>query len=323
MSKKEAKDVVTLTQLEYIVAVEKHKSFSAAAKASYVTQPTLSMQIQKLEDELGVVIFDRSKQPIQATAIGRKIIDQSRVVLSESAQIPELIHQEKESLKGELRLAIIPTLAPYLLPLFLGHFAKRYPEIKLLVEESKTQDIIKALQQNQLDIGLLVTPLDEPSLKEHTLFQEPFYVYANKDSLLAQKTVVAEGDLKDSDLLLLTEGHCMREQMLKVCQHQGVRHSNVLAQVQFESGSIETLCHLVEKGNGYTMIPHLAKKWQDYREGKIIPFADPTPSREVSLVVHRSFLRFNMMNAIASSIQENLPEELRAKKMGTKTVPIK
>lgn len=315
--------LVTLTQLEYIVAVEKHGNFSAAAKACHVTQPTLSMQIQKIEEELGVVLFDRSKQPIQATAIGRKILDQSRVVLSESSLIPELIHQERETLQGELRLAIIPTLAPYLLPLFLGDFAKRHPEIKLFVEESKTDDIVLALQQNQLDIGLVVTPLGEASLKEHPLFHEPFYVYASKDSPLAKKKVVAEGDLKEQDLLLLTEGHCMREQMLKVCRHQGERHANVLAQVQFESGSIETLCHLVERGNGYTMIPHLAKNWQDYREGKIIPFAAPSPSREVSLVVHRSFLRQSMLNAIAESIRANLPPELMQQPKTLNTIPIR
>ncbi|MES2744585.1 MAG: LysR substrate-binding domain-containing protein [Bdellovibrionota bacterium] len=314
--------MVTLTQLEYIVAVEKYGNFSTAAKACHVTQPTLSMQIQKIEEELGVMIFDRSKQPIQATPIGRKILDQSRVVLSQSALIPELIHQEKEGLEGELRLAIIPTLAPYLLPLFLGDFAKRFPNVKLFVEESKTDDIVQALQQNQLDIGLVVTPLDEPSLKEHALFQEPFYVYASKGSPLADKKVVAEGELKEQDLLLLTEGHCMREQMLKVCRHEGQRHSNVLAQVQFESGSIETLCHLVERGNGYTMIPHLARKWLDYRDGKIIPFASPVPTREVSLVVHRSFLRGAILKALGDCIKANLPAELADRPKSFHTVPI-
>ncbi len=304
--------MVTLTQLEYIVAVEKWGNFSAAAKACFVTQPTLSMQIQKLEDELGVMIFDRSRQPIQATTIGRKILDQSRVVLSQSALIRELITKEKDLIEGDLRLAIIPTLAPYLLPLFLNDFAKQFPQVRLYVEESKTDDIIAALQQNQIDIGLVVTPLEEAQLKEYPLFHEPFYVYASKSSDLAGKQAIAEGDLQDQELLLLTEGHCMREQMLKVCRQRNSRHSNVLAQVQFESGSIETLCHLVEKGNGYTVIPHLAKTWQDYRDGKIIPFIKPSPSREVSLVVHRSFVRESMLKALADCIKNALPQELRA-----------
>jgi LysR family hydrogen peroxide-inducible transcriptional activator len=314
--------LVTLTQLEYIVAVEKYGNFSLAAKACHVTQPTLSMQIQKIEDELGVVLFDRSKQPIQATPIGRKILDQSRVVLSQSAIIPELIHKEKEGLEGELRLAIIPTLAPYLLPLFLGDFAKRFPRVRLFVEESKTDEIARALQQNQLDIGLVVTPLEEPSLKEHALFQEPFYVYASRGSALAGKSRVAEGELEERDLLLLTEGHCMREQMLKVCRREGQRHANALAQVQFESGSIETLCHLVERGSGYTMIPHLARKWLDYRDGVIIPFASPVPTREVSLVVHRSFLRGAILEALADCIKANLPPELAASPGSFHTLPI-
>ena len=315
--------MITLTQLEYIVAVEKHGNFSAAAKSCHVTQPTLSMQIQKFEEELGVILFERGKQPIQATPIGRKILDQSRVVLSQSALIPELIHQEMQSLEGELRLAIIPTLAPYLLPLFLGDFAKRFPAVKLFVAESKTDDIVSALQQNQLDIGLVVTPLAEPSLTEHALFHEPFYIYASKTSPLAAKKSLADGDLKDQDLLLLAEGHCMRQQMLNVCRHKGQKHANALAQVQFESGSIETLCHLVERGNGYTMIPHLATKWQNRWDGKIIPFNAPIPSREVSLVVHRSFLRHSMLKAINDCIKDNLPPELQGTLKSFQTIPIK
>ncbi|RZA10571.1 MAG: hydrogen peroxide-inducible genes activator [Proteobacteria bacterium] len=302
---------MTLTQLEYIVAVEKFGNFSTAAKSCFVTQPTLSMQIQKIEEELGVMIFDRSKQPIQATSIGRKILDQSRVVLSQSALIKELISKEKDAIEGDLRLAIIPTLAPYLLPLFLNDFAKNFPQVSLYVEESKTDDIIQALQQNQLDIGLVVTPLEEPLLREYPLFHEPFYVYASKDSELAHKKSIAEGDLQDQELLLLTEGHCMREQMLKVCRNRNTRHSNSLSKVQFESGSIETLCHLVERGNGYTVIPHLAKNWQDYRDGKVIPFISPSPSREVSLVVHRSFARESMLMALANCIKAALPKELQ------------
>ncbi len=314
--------MITLTQLEYIVAIEKYGNFSAAAKACHVTQPTLSMQVQKLEDDLGVVIFDRSKQPIQATSIGSKIIDQARVTLAQSSRIGELVNQEREILEGELKLAIIPTLAPYLLPLFLGDFAKRYPGIKLFVEESKTKDIISLLGQNQLDIGLVVTPLDEASLVEHSVFHEPFYVYASSQSALAEKKAVLESDLKGEDLMLLAEGHCMREQMLKVCRNYGQKRSNQLAQVQFESGSIETLCHLVEKGNGYTMIPHLARGFLEGRKGKIIPFASPVPSREVSLVVHRSFIRSALLKALLTCIKDNLPSELQKDPKSFQTIPI-
>ncbi len=238
--------MITLTQLEYIVAVEKHQNFGLAAKSCHISQPTLSMQIQKLEDHLGVVIFDRSAQPIQPTPLGQRILEQSRIVLSESAKITELIHEEKERIEGDLHLAVIPTLAPYVLPLFLKAFGAQYPGIRLRVEERRTEDILAGLKKNQIDVGLLVTPLDEPLIRELPLFQEPFYVYAAAQSPLAQQREISERDLAGEHLLLLSEGHCMREQTLRVCKGRAQRSSNL----QFESGSIETLCHLVEKGHG-------------------------------------------------------------------------
>lgn len=314
--------MMTLTQLEYIVAVEKFRNFRKAAKSCFVTQPTLSMQIQKLEDQLGVLLFDRSSQPIQATPIGAKILDQARVVLSQAALIAELIQTEKEQVEGDLRLAIIPTLAPYLLPLFLDDFAKRYPKVRLFVEESKTDDIVVALQKNQIDAGLLVTPLGEESLVEHALFREPFYVYAAKNSELAKHTEVRDKDLRDDELLLLAEGHCMREQVLRVCRDRR-KNAPLGAHLQFESGSIETLCHLVEKGLGYTVIPHLAITWQGTRMGKVVPFAEPRPSREVSLVVHRSFVRGSILKALSATIQGALPKELRKGDQDLKTIGIR
>lgn len=302
---------MTLTQLEYIVAVAKHGNFRLAAKSCHVTQPTLSMQIQKLEEGLGVQIFDRSQHPIQATPIGQKILDQSRIVLSQAALIGELINQEKQQIEGELRLAIIPTLAPYLLPLFIQDFSQRYPKVILHVEESKTDSIIEALKQNRLDVGLLVTPLKEPLIRECVLFHEPFYVYTSAQSPLAQFKELAEQDLEEQDMLLLAEGHCMREQMLSVCQSRRSRPGASDAPLQFESGSIETLCHLVENGRGYTIIPHLAKTWQKNRPGRIIPFTEPGPSREVSLVVHKSFVRETLLQALISCIHASLPISLQ------------
>lgn len=315
--------MVTLTQLEYIVAVEKFRNFSLAAKSCFVTQPTLSMQIQKLEEQLGVVIFDRSSQPIKATPIGQKVLDQARIVLSQASLITELINQEKQRVQGELRLGIIPTLAPYLLPLFLGKLAADYPDIDLHVEESKTDDIIVALRKNQLDVGLLVTPLDEPQIVEHPLFQEPFYVYAAKGSALAKLSEVSDDDLKDEELLLLAEGHCMREQTLRVCRNRRTRTKTVGAGLQFESGSIETLCHLVEKGHGYTIIPHLSKTWQETKAGRVIPFTAPSPSRQVSIVTHHSFVRDSLLQALSTSILATLPPELKRPAKDLKTVKIR
>ncbi len=313
--------MITLTQLEYIVAVERYGNFKRAAKSCFVTQPTLSMQIQKLEDHLGVILFDRSKQPVTPTPLGQKVLDQSRVVLSQANLITELINQAKDRIEGDLRLAVIPTLAPYLLPLFVNEFSREFPLVRLFVEESKTDEIIAALQRNQLDIGLLVTPLDEPNLVEHPVFQEPFYVYTAAKSRLAEKNHIKESDLKNYEMLLLTEGHCMREQMLKVCRlkdHQEPRNTRL----QFESGSIETLCHLVERSEGYTIIPHLAKAWLQQRPGVSIPFADPAPSREVSLVVHRSFVRNSLLQALLQCMRAQLPRELQDPEKKLKTIPI-
>jgi LysR family transcriptional regulator, hydrogen peroxide-inducible genes activator len=315
--------MITLTQLQYIVAVERFGHFGQAAKACFVTQPTLSMQIQKLEDDLGVVIFDRSAQPIRATPLGQRILEQSAIVLSQSTRILDIIHEAKEKVEGELRLAVIPTLAPYLLPLFIERFCTAYPKVRLRVEESKTDDILVALRRNQLDIGLLATPLDEPFIKEHPLFLEPFYVYAPKDSALSKLDEVSDADLKDERVLLLAEGHCLRTQMVRVCGHRQGKLHKAAKGFDFESGSIETLCHLVEKGHGYTVIPHLAKTWNVTRSGRVIPFSEPRPSREVSLVVHESFARDATLKALAGSIQESLPAELRKTDAHLKTIKLR
>ncbi len=301
---------ISLTQLEYIVAVERHKNFRAAAKACHVTQPTLSMQIQKLEEQLGISIFDRSQQPVQVTPLGQKIIDQSRLVLSHATLIGELISEARTEVAGELRIAVIPTLAPYLLPLFLEKFVNQYPKLNLRVEESKTEDIIRDLAQNQLDVGILVTPLNEKLLQEVPLFQEPFYVFANQNSELATLDVVHDQDLVGHELLLLSEGHCMRDQMLRVCKQRRQHSESGRSRLKFESGSIETLCHLVEMGQGYTVVPHLSKKWISSHSGKLIPFSDPQPSREVSLIVHRSFVKDAILNALRDCIVQSLPKDL-------------
>lgn len=315
--------MISLTQLEYIVAVERLGSFSAAAKACFVTQPTLSMQIQKLEDDLGVLIFDRSAQPIRPTLIGQKVLEQSAMVLSHAARIPAIIQQAQESLDGELRLGVIPTLAPYVLPLFVERFQRAAPKIRLHVEESKTDDIIVALRKNQIDIGLLATPLGESLIEEHPLFQEPFYVYVHKDSALARQSEVTDADLKEERILLLTEGHCLRTQMMRACGSRQQKARKSEGGLDFESGSIETLCRLVEQGLGYTVIPHLAKGWNTTRAGRVIPFSEPQPSREVSLCVHASFARRAVLQTMITSIRESLPPELRKPSTPLRTVKLR
>ena len=313
--------MITLTQLGYIVAVERFGNFHLAAKSCYVTQPTLSMQIRKLEDDLGVVIFDRSSQPVTPTPIGRKILDQSRVVLNQVSIIDELITSEKNEVAGELRLAVIPTLAPYLLPLFLAKFNTNYHKVQLFIEERRTSDIIEDLKRNRIDIGLLATPLGDESIVEHPLFEEPFYVYASKDSPLAELSMVRDQDLRDESLLLLAEGHCLREQTLRVCrQRQG--DQNKASDIHFASGSIETLCRLVENGHGFTLIPELARHAESRKSGRVVGFTEPVPSREVSLVVHHSFVRHRLLSALAETIKVSIPAELRKNHQAKRTIPL-
>jgi len=313
--------MITLTQLSYLVAVERFGNFRQAAKKCFVTQPTLSMQIKKLEDDLGIVIFDRSHQPITATPIGAKILAQSRIVLGETAVIEAMIGDARGDITGEVRLAVIPTLSPYLLPLFLTQFQEYYPKVQLRIEEQRTEDIMAALKQNQLDIGLMATPLSDSDLIEHRLFNEPFYVYAAASSALANHKEIHQQDLVHESLLLLAEGHCLREQSLRVCRQPRTK-SNKRGELQFASGSLGTLCRLVERGHGYTVLPDLARPWEARAAGRVIPFAEPVPTREVSLVVHRAFIRRHLLDAMQQTIIAALPRALRQKSSLQRTVPL-
>lgn len=315
--------MITLTQLSYIVAVDRCGSFKKAAKQCFVTQPTLSMQIQKMEDELDIVIFDRSKQPITATPSGRSIIDQAKVVLRESSRIEEIIHDAQHKVEGLYRLAVIPTLAPYVIPRFTKTFLQEYPKVQLVIEESKTEDIVHGLRHDKIDAGLLVTPLEEESIVEYPIFEEPFYVYAPENADFARGQLLTQNELPIENLLLLTEGHCMREQMLKLCTIREELKQREGQSLLFESGSIETLINMVDQGHGFTIIPHLAAIDLEHRQGKIHKFQAPVPTRQVSLVVHRSAIRKAILDALSQVIHESLPENLRSAHTSTQPIQIK
>ena len=247
----------TITQLEYIVAVDEQRGFSRAAQECNVSQPSLSAQVQKIEDELGVAIFDRSKKPIQTTPIGSKIIKKAKVVLSECRQLVDLSADEEEA-SGYFHLGIIPSVAPYLLPLFIENFAKKYPKVVIKISEFKTEDILKAIYDEKIDAGLLVTPLYDEKIEERVLYYEKFNLFVADDHNLAQKKVIKDSDLDPDSIWLLEEGHCFRDQVIKVCALK--KRPNVLDNVSFSSGSMETLLNLIRNGNGYTLIPELAAK---------------------------------------------------------------
>ena len=305
---------MTITQFEYIVALDTYRHFAKASKKCFITQPTLSMQIQKLEDELGVKIFDRSKQPVVPTEIGKLIIQQARIILHETQKIKELIEAEKEETAGELKLGIIPTLAPYLLPLFLTHFLDKYPQVQLQIEELQSEEIIIGLRNETLDAALLVTPLKEQGIVEMPLFKEEFVAYVGIDHPLISKKVLSVKDVSADDMWLLNKGHCFRNQMINIC---GEQKNKALNQFQFESGSMETLKKLVDKRSGYTLLPELAILDEPVSKHKQIKhFTAPQPMREVSLVVHRSFLKRKLIEALKSEILITLPKKFKSKRSG-------
>lgn len=304
---------MTITQLEYILAVDKHRHFGKAAKACSVTQPTLSMQLQKAEEELGVVIFDRSKNPILATNEGEKIIEQARLVLREYKKIFSIIDANKDEVIGDFRLGVIPTLAPYVIPLFAGEFVRRYPDVNLTIEEFKTEEIIELLNRDEIDAGLLVTPIQGETFIERVLFHEPFSVFASTGHHLLKKNKVKDKDLDASDVWLLNEGHCFRQQVLNLCKvSKGLgNHDNL----RFESGNLETLKNMVLNNNGYTLLPHLAVLNLSEKDlTHVRDFQAPIPTREVSLVHNRIFLKEKIITALEDVIVEHIPESLSSLK---------
>jgi LysR family transcriptional regulator, hydrogen peroxide-inducible genes activator len=304
---------MTITQLEYIVAVDTHRHFAKAAQQCFITQPTLSMQIQKLEEMLGSKIFDRSKQPVIPTEIGEEIIQQARVVLNEVKKIDQLISDKTGILKGELKLGIIPTLAPYLLPLFLQPFLKKYPDVTLKVKEMTTDIIVEKLKSGRIDAGLLVTPLQETSIKEYPLFYEELVAYVSKKNSAFKKTYVLPDDIDLKELWLLEEGHCFRSQIINLCElkKQNKEQSNF----EYEAGSVETLRKMVELNNGVTILPELATlDFSSKQSSMIRHFKSPAPVREVSLVTHRDFIKKKIIDVLKEEIINILPQKLIANK---------
>ena len=297
-------------QLEYILAVDTQRHFAIAADKCFVSQPTLSMMIQKLEDELGVKIFDRSKQPVVPTEVGAHLIEQARTILYEAKKLREIADLEQSEIKGELRLAIIPTLAPYLMPLFIRSFSEKYPSVKLLISELTTEQIVRRLKQDQLDVAIMATPTSENSLLEDPLFFEEFVVYAAQEETILSKRYVLPDDIDVNRLVLLEEGHCLRSQILNLCALK--ESAGFVNNIFYEAGSIETLKRMVEANSGITILPELALKNLDEDQMRFVRFfKSPAPVREVSLVTRRAFVKKRMIEALKQEILTNLPTDLR------------
>ncbi len=308
--------MISLIQLEYIVAVDTYRHFVTASEKCFVTQPTLSMQIKKLEEELGVTVFDRSMQPIIPTEIGKQIIKQARVILSESKKINEIIDDFNNSIHGELKIGIIPSLAHYLLPLFIGRFMKKYPDVQLKVIELLTEDIIKHLRKDLVDLGILVTPLKEDGIKEDPLFYEEMMLYINKNHTFASASEIDLQQIDSPDLWLLNNGHCFRSQIINLCNIKTQQPDN--NHFQYSSDSLETIKKLIKTEGGYTMIPELAiDKQSTDKETVIRQFKNTSPLREVSLTYSRNYSKKRLLNLISEEIKAAVPKKMLDKSRGT------
>ena len=301
---------MTIVQLEYIVALHTYRNFGLAAEKCFVTQPTLSAQIHKAEENLGIKIFDRSKKPIRPTPKGEEVIAQARIVLQEFAKIKEIVHENEGIVRGEIRLGIIPTLAPYLLPLFLVKFIERYPELKVSVSEFTTQEIVSQIKNGLLDAGLLATPIGENTLESHPIFYEPFVAYVSHTSKLFDKKTLDIEDVNIQDIWLVNEGHCLRSQVLNLCDKNNHRNKNF----DYQTGSIEALKRIVEMDKGITILPELSVKGLSPEAMELVRYFNaPEPVREISLIHHKNVVKKQLLNLLLEEIKQNIPSKMMQK----------
>jgi len=291
---------MTITQLKYVLSVAEYQNFTVAAEHSFVTQPTLSMQIQKLEDQLGVLIFNRSKKPIELTDVGKKVVEQAKIIVNESNRITDIVHQHKGYIGGEFKLGIIPTVMPTLLPMFLNNFTNRYPKVKLIIEELTTEEIIRKLMDGHIDAGLAATPLENEAIKERPLYYEPFVGLIPEGHRLFNNELINSDELEMDDILLLEDGHCFKDSVINLCRTYKTDNNKGF---QLESGSFDTLIKLSKEGLGMTLLPYLHTLDLNENDKKHLrEFTTPPPAREVSLIYHKSQLKMQLIDALKNTI---------------------
>lgn len=294
---------MTLVQLQYVLAVAEYKNFTIAADKSFVTQPTLSMQIQKLEKELNIEIFDRTSHPIKITQIGEKIVSQAKTILMEANRMKHLVNEEKGLLEGDFVIGVIPTILPSLVPLFYKTFQKNNPKSNLIIKELQTDKIVKGIKDGSLDFGIVVSPLYEDQIVERPLYYEPLVAYVPNSHRLSGEEHISEADLDTSDLLILQEGHCFRNNVLALCDASKLKNRPI----KLESGSFDALIKLANDGYGMTLLPSLvAEDLPENLRKNVKNFNAPVPSREVSLIYHQSQLRDSFEKELVNTIQSIL-----------------
>lgn len=292
---------MTIIQLKYMLLVAEHKNFTTAANKSFVTQPTLSIQIQKLEEELGVKIFNRNTKPVLLTEIGKKIVQQAQKIIEESSRMNDIVAQEKGFIGGEFRLGILPTVMPTLLPMFLKAFVKKYPKVDFKIEELTTNHICQKITEGHLDAGIAATPLLKDNIIEKSLYYEPFVGYTPPSSPYHKEKKIEIDDLNFSNLLVLEDGHCFRNHVLNLCKIEDKKSRKF----DLKSGSFETLIHLADEGLGMTILPYLnAIDLPKEKHVNLKYFKEPAPAREISLIHSRSQLKLSIISALKSTISD-------------------
>ncbi|NLD21976.1 MAG: hydrogen peroxide-inducible genes activator [Bacteroidales bacterium] len=296
---------MTLQQLEYIVALEKHGHFQLAADACGITQPTLSATIAKLEEELDTIIFDRRKHPIEPTDAGKKVLAQAKVVLFNSAQLKEIVLSEREQTIGDVSLGVIPTIAPYILPGLIKEVHSHNEGLNLHITEASTANLIPSLVKAQLDMALMATPLSNPDLLEIPIYYEKFVAYVSPSHRLYKKSQIHSNDLTGEQLWILREEHCLSNQVLNLCQLAS-NYSTI-----YRAGSITTLINIVDQNGGYTVIPelHLSLLHTD-QKANIRPIVEPDPVREVSLVIRKDYIKEKLLNLVIDNIKRVIPDHM-------------
>lgn len=301
---------MNIQQLEYTIALAKNRSFSKAAEACFVTQPALTIQIKRLEEELGAKIFDRDSKPIEPTEVGKKIIAQAKIILNQTGRLKDISSEFFNELSGSLKIGVIPTVSPYLIPLFISQFTEKYPEIKLNISEEITENILQLIKEGELDAGIIVTPVSESQLHYESLFYEKFYVYVSTEHDFYKQKNIKSKDLNLSDMWLLKEGNCFRNQIINICSYG---ESNI--NFNYESVSIDSLIRIVDKKKGITLLPELAAlEIVNNNSKQIKAFKDLSPIREVSLVSNKKYRKRKMLEMLQNEIIKNLPQTIISNK---------
>ena len=291
---------MTIIQLGYLLDVANYGSFSLAAEKCFVTQPSLSMQVKNLEEELGVIVLDRSKKPVLPTDAGLAVIRQAKEAVQAFAMVREVVSDLQNEISGTLRLGVIPTIAPYLLHRFIPDFVRKCPKVELQIREMMTGDIIRALDRDMLDAAIMAGGTSPEGIREEELFNDRFFAYVSTDHPLCQRSNIRIEDIDVRHLLLLSEGNCLRDQVIELCQAQ----KNIARQYSFESGSLETLMRIVDNTpNLITIIPEMVADYIDEKHRpQVKTLAKGAASRKITIAVRRTYVKRSLIDALKESV---------------------